>query len=117
MAAISEAVLQRWFTPEFAAAEPATVARMKAMLERVPVEGYGGGCAAVRDLDQREALARIAAPTLVVVGTPRCRHTARGRPLHRVAHRRRTLVELPAAHLSNIEQPAAFTAALVDFLA
>ena len=116
MASISDAVMQRWFTPEFAAAEPATIARMKAMMERVPVEGYAGCCAAVRDMDQREALARITAPTLVVVGsrdgaTP----PADGRFVaSRIAGAE--VVELPAAHLSNIEQAAAFTAALVAFL-
>lgn len=117
MAAISGAVMQRWFTPAFTAREPQTVARMQAMMERVPAAGYGGACAAVRDLDQREALARIVAPTLVVTGrqdgaTP----PADGQFI--AAHiPGARIVELDAAHLSNIEQAAAFTAAVTSFLA
>jgi 3-oxoadipate enol-lactonase len=116
MASISDAVLSRWFSPEFAAAQPATIARMKAMLERVPVEGYAGACAAVRDMDQREALSRIAAPTLVVTGSKdAATPPADGAFIaSRIAGAR--LAELAAAHLSNIEQADAFTAALTGFL-
>ena len=69
VAAISDAVLGRWFTPDFAAREPATISAMKAMMERTPAAGYAACCAAIRDMDQREAVAAIKAPTLVIAGT------------------------------------------------
>lgn len=116
MAAISDAVLGRWFTPAFAAREPATIATMKAMMERTPATGYVACCAAIRDMDQREALAAIAAPTLVIAGThDAATPPADGRYLAATIRDAR-YVELPAAHLSNIETAPAFTAALVDFL-
>jgi 3-oxoadipate enol-lactonase len=116
IASISDAVMARWFSPEFHAAEPATVARMKAMMERIPVEGYAGACAAVRDMDQRESLARIAAPTLVVTGG-KDGATPPSDGQYIAAHvKGARLVELPAAHLSNIEQAGAFTSALTAFL-
>jgi 3-oxoadipate enol-lactonase len=116
MAAISDAVIARWFTPEFIAADPGTFARTKAMMERVSPEGYVACCAAVRDMDQRDEIARITAPTLVITGardvaTP----PADGQYLASQIRGAR-LVELPAAHVSNIEQAAAFTAALTQFL-
>lgn len=116
MAAISEAVLARWFTPAFIAREKATLAAMKAMMERVPAAGYVACCAAVRDMDQRDEVARIAAPALVIVGT----HDAATPPsdgrflAERIPGAR--MVELDAAHLSNIEAAPAFNAALASFL-
>lgn len=116
MGAIAEALLGRWFTPAFAAREPATIARMKAMLERQPASGYVAACAAVRDADLRDALARIAAPTLLIAG----RHDPVTTPAEaayvasRVSGAR--IVEVDASHLSNIEAAPAFNAALLDFL-
>jgi 3-oxoadipate enol-lactonase len=117
MASISEAVMQRWFTPEFTSAEPATVARMQSIMERVPVEGYGGCCAAVRDMDLRHDLARIAAPTLVITGSRDAATPAADGELIAAGIPGARLTQLPAAHLSNIEQAAAFTAAITAFLA
>jgi 3-oxoadipate enol-lactonase len=89
---------------------------MKAMMERTPAAGYAACCAAIRDMDQREAVAAIKAPTLVIAGahdaaTP----AADGRSLaERIADSR--YVELAAAHLACIESAPAFNAALIDFL-
>jgi 3-oxoadipate enol-lactonase len=116
MPAISDAVLARWFTPAFIDGQRATLASMKAMMERVPAAGYVACCAAVRDMDQREDIAGIAVPTLVVIGehdaaTPAAdgQFLAARIPGARSAH-------VPAAHLSNVEAPAAFTAVLTSFL-
>ena len=116
IAAISDTVLARWFTPAFAEREPATLAAMKAMMERQSPEGYVACCAAVRDMDQRESLALIRAPTLVVAGTHDAstppwdaKFIADGIPEAR-------MVELAAAHISNVEAAEAFNAAIVSFL-
>ncbi len=116
IASVSKAVLERWFTPAFIAQHPDRLAMMREMMERTPVDGYVGCCAAVRDMDQRDAIAQIGVPALVIAGmhdlaTP----AADGRVLaDRIngAH----YVELDAAHLSNIEAAPAFTAALLAFL-
>jgi len=116
MGAISEALIGRWFTPAFVGREPATIARMKAMLERQPAQGYVGACAAVRDADLREDIATIAAPTLVIAG----KHDAVTTPADAAFMASKIgnakVAELPASHLSNIEAAEAFTAALLDFL-
>ena len=117
MSAISDALVGRWFTPAFVERDPSTIARMKAMLERQPAPGYVAACAAVRDADLREDIARIEVPTLIVAG----KHDAVTPPADAafVASKIRNakVVELDASHLSNIEAAPAFTAALLDFLA
>jgi 3-oxoadipate enol-lactonase len=116
MAAVVDAVLARWYTPSFMAAAPDAIGKTRAMLLATPADGYVACCAAIRDMDQRELLHNITAPTLVIAGahdlaTP----PADGRFLaERIQDAR--YVELPAAHLSNIEAAPAFTAALTEFL-
>ncbi len=115
MPAISAAVVARWFTPEFKSRDPAQVAALQAMMERTPAAGYTACCAAIRDMDQRDAVAAITAPTLVITGThDAATPPADGRFLAEAIADAR-YVELPAAHLSNIEAASAFTQALVDF--
>jgi len=116
MAAIAEAVIGRWYTPAFVAADPAAIERTRRMLLASPAMGYIASCAAVRDMDQRASAGRIAVPTLVISGaddpaTPPSagRFLAENIPGARY-------VELAASHLSNVEAAAAFTAAVTEFL-
>jgi 3-oxoadipate enol-lactonase len=118
MAAITPAVIERWFTPEFRLAEPAKVDRIAAMLHTTPAEGYVGCCAAIRDMDQREALRTVTGKPVLVISGARDPATppAEGELLARnIAGARQ--VSLDAAHLSNIEQPQAFTRTVLEFLA
>jgi 3-oxoadipate enol-lactonase len=114
--AVRDAVLERWFTPDFRAADPAEVARIGAMLDATSTNGYVANCAAIRDSDQRDALRTIAAPTLVIVGssdpvTP----PADGEFI--AAHiPGARIVTLEAAHLSNVERPAEFARAVREAL-
>jgi 3-oxoadipate enol-lactonase len=116
MAAIADMAVQRWFSPRFQESDPAAVARIRAMLLTTPADGYCGCCAAIAAMDMRPELARIKVPALVIGGlddpaTP----PEHAHALHDgiVASR---LVELRAAHLSNIEQAEAFTRAVLEFL-
>lgn len=117
MAAIEEAVIERFFSARLLASGSAAVESVRtALLETSPV-GYAGCCAAIRDMDLRPALAGIQAPVLVIAGeqdlsTPWAGHgdlLAGGIP-------GACAVRLDAAHLSNVERPSSFTAALFDFL-
>lgn len=116
MAAITEAVLARWFTAPFLAQSPAAVEQVRAALLATPADGYIACCAAVRDMDQREFVAAIRLPTLVIAGThDQATPPADGQFLATQiagAH----YVELDAAHLSNIEQARRFTETVLDFL-
>lgn len=114
--AVADMAMERFFAQDFRAAAPATVAEFRRRLIATPVDGYVGCCAALRDADLRPLLGRIAAPTLVIAGardasTPpaQAEELAGG-----VAGA--SLVVLDAAHLSNIERPAEFTAALRQHL-
>ncbi|MGF7210156.1 3-oxoadipate enol-lactonase [Skermanella aerolata] len=116
MAAIVPGVIERWFTPRFQKADPAAVDRIASMLRGIAPQGYAACCAAVRDMDQRAQIAAISAPTLVISGT----HDGATPPAHaqliagEIAGA--ALVDLDAAHLSNIEQADLFTRNLVGFL-
>jgi 3-oxoadipate enol-lactonase len=115
--ALEDAVLQRWFTPEFRAARPETVERVGRDLRETSAEGYAGCCAAIRDMDLRSRLASIQAPTLVISGsddpsTP----PEHGEFIHEGITGSRFMVVEPAAHLSNIEQPEAVNRAILEHL-
>ncbi|MGV3479364.1 MAG: 3-oxoadipate enol-lactonase [Sphingobium sp.] len=117
MAAIADAVTERWFTPEFRATSPDVVDAIRTMLLTTEPDGYCGACAAIAAMDMRPLLSRIAPPALVIGGlrdpaTPpdHARALAAGIDGSQ-------LVELPAAHLSNCELPERFTEAVTGFLA
>lgn len=108
--AVADAVVDRWLTPEFAAASPALVGELRAMVEANSDEGYAGCCEAIAEVDLRPLLRTITAPTLVIAGADD--------PATPVEHAdaiaaaildARVVTVGPAAHLANIEQPAAIT--------
>lgn len=116
MAGVAEAVLARWFTPSFLAQDAPAVRDARRMLLATPPEGYVGACAAVRDMDLRDDVGRISAPTLVIAGTQDLvTTTVDARYLvDRIDGARYR--ELDAPHISNLERPVEFTAAVLDFL-
>ncbi|HEX2115386.1 MAG TPA: 3-oxoadipate enol-lactonase, partial [Alphaproteobacteria bacterium] len=114
---IIDAVLKAWFTPGFLAAHPDIARGVSNMLVRTPAEGYIGCCYALREADLRADDAKIACPTLVVVGdqdasTP----PAAARELCAAIRGARLELISPAAHIPTIEQPAALNRLLLDFL-
>lgn len=116
MADVAAGAVARWFTPAFVTREPEAVAAVHAQLLQTPPDGYIGGCAAVRDADFRGALAMLRVPLLVIAGRQDpVTTTADGRAIAATVANGR-LVELSAAHLSNIEARASFDAAVLDFL-
>jgi len=117
MAAIEESVMGRFFSAGRLGANPPEVAGIRRVVLATNPAGYAGCCAAVRELDQVRLLPTIRMPVLIIVGdrdvsTPWSGH---GAILAReMAHAR--VEHLPAAHLSNLECPRSFTAALLRFL-
>ena len=116
MAAIAGAVIQRWFTPAFIARAPDAIESTRRMILSTPPDGYVANCAAIRDMDQRETISRITAPTLVITGAkdPVTTPSDARYIIERVAGAQ--YAELDAAHLSNIEAAERFTQVLVQFL-
>jgi 3-oxoadipate enol-lactonase len=119
VAAIAGGAMERWFTPAFRAdaAGAPQVARLRAMLERTDAEAYFASCEAVSGIDLRSSNARIACPALVIAGTlDEATPPAQSMDVaSRIAGAQ--LRTLDAAHLSAVEQPAAFAALLREFWA
>lgn len=116
--AVADGAMQRWFSAPFRAAQPATVDRFRRRVTSTSPAGYIGCCHAVMAVDTTARLARLALPTLVIAGaedqgTP----VAMADTIAQAIPGARLVVLPQAAHLSVIEQPAAFEAALRDFLA
>jgi 3-oxoadipate enol-lactonase len=116
IAAFAAPNMARWFTKGFLEREPQKVAGIQAMFAATPLEGYLACGAAVRDMDQRDLLPRIKAPTLVIAG----KHDGATPPeaneyiSKHIPGAEFALVD--AAHLSNIEQSEAYTKAVLAFL-
>jgi 3-oxoadipate enol-lactonase len=68
MEAIVDAVLTRWFTPEFAAEYPDAVASLRARFLDNDPEGYAACCEAIRDMDLRVGNAALRQPMLIIAG-------------------------------------------------
>jgi 3-oxoadipate enol-lactonase len=106
---------ERWFTPAFRDSPAAR--RLLDELVTVSAAGYAACCEAVGNFDFHGDLHRITPPTLVVVGeddpvisSSASAELAAGIPSA-------TLAAIPgAAHLANVEQPGAFSAAVLSHL-
>jgi 3-oxoadipate enol-lactonase len=116
MEATVEPTVKRWFPAAFHARSPASIDRMRAMIRRTSLAGYVGCCEAIRDMDQRESIRAIQRPTLVIIGANDPATTPEaGRAIHG-AIAGSAMTVLDAAHISNVEQPQAFTRAVEGFL-
>ena len=116
--AIADAVLARWLTPRFRSDHQTEAAGLRAGLVRTPTEGYAACCEALAAWDFRDRVGEIAAPTLVIAGADDPAVTPEQAALLADAIAGSKLVVLPeAAHLANIEQPQAFSAAVSEHLA
>ena len=114
--ALVEPTVNRWFPPDFVAAKPPVLDKVRQMIRSTPIAGFTGCAQALSDYDLRPGLGRIDRRTLLIVGTKDA--TLAGIRQIRDAVPGAALVELEGAgHISNVEQPAAFTAAVRDFLA
>jgi 3-oxoadipate enol-lactonase len=109
MDGIRSAVITRWFGADFARRDPARLAEVERMFMSVDPAGYIGCCAALRDADLRAAMPSIGCPTLIIGGdqdlsTP----PAEAEWLNRNITGSRLGIITGAAHLANLDQPAAF---------
>lgn len=69
MAAVSDAVLQRWFPAHFQETHVAELAGYRAMIEQTSPVGYVRACEAIRDEDLTTQIQAIQTPTLCIGGT------------------------------------------------
>src|SRR6202043_575173 len=116
IAAVADTVIAGWLTADFREREPQITANMTAMLLASPVQGYLACCEALSTLDQRELLPKIKSATLVIAGRHDMATPIAAGELIRSQIPGASLTILDAAHISNVEQPHAFTDAVVGFL-
>jgi len=116
MAALVEPTVNRWFPPDFVASKAPVLDKIREMIRTTPFAGFAGCAQALSDYDLRGGLAGIDRRTLLIVGTKDA--TLAGIRQIKETVPGAELVELEGAgHISNVEQPAAFTRAIRDFLA
>lgn len=116
MAALVDGVMPRWFSEAYRQNQADALAGWRNMFLRMPVDGYAGTCACLRDTDLRDAIGAITTPTLVVVGdedlsTPPAlvRDAA-----DRIAGARFEVIS-GCGHLPSIEQPQALATSMMRF--
>jgi 3-oxoadipate enol-lactonase len=117
LASLAAFQLDLWFTEEFRADRPGVGEHLLAIFRRNRVDHYASACRALGAMDLRPGLARISAPTAIVVGdldgaTP---------PAHAQALRRAisgsVLTVIPrCGHLSALERPREVVAGLEPIL-
>lgn len=114
MAGVAAALVPGMVSPR---ARPGSAAFAAGVMARVPEATYRAALQAIVAFDRREALARLALPTLLLAGEHD--RTAPAAVMRRMAERiagAEFAALADAGHIANVEQPAAFDAALLDFL-
>ncbi len=116
--AIADAVMVRYFHDGFRAQKGSTVARFRRRLVSTDAVGYVGCCNAVGTVDTLSRLGQVGVPALVIAGeldqgTP----VAMAQAMAQAIPGARLKVIKEASHLAAVEQPEAFAASVVGFIA
>ena len=116
MEAMVEPTLKRWFKDSFRARKPELMATVADWIRKTPLDGYIGMSAAIPMIDATRRLGEIDIPCLVLTGADdvpmppaMAEVMAKGIPGAKLE------IIPDAGHLSNLEQPDAFNAALARF--
>jgi 3-oxoadipate enol-lactonase len=115
--AIVKSTVERWSSAGLAERNPAVIARMERMVRNTSAAGYRGCAAALARLDYGHRLGEIRMPALVLCGTED--HGAppeNTRQMHAMIQGSRYLEIAQAGHISNIEKPTIFNAAVAKLL-
>jgi pimeloyl-ACP methyl ester carboxylesterase len=117
MAAVGDAVMDRFLRKAVQESGNPHAATLRTVLLATDPVGYAAACGAVRDLDNRDLLPKIDVPVLIISSeidqsTPWKGH---GDLLAERIPQAEVLM-LETAHLSNIEAPREFAEALIRFL-
>lgn len=117
MAGMVEPTLQRFFTPSFAASNTSTIEQFRAMIRGTPADGHIGCCEAIRELAEGENLSKLKVPTMFIggehdIGAP----PEIMRAMHAATPGSKYVMLEGAGHISNVEKPGAFLAAIESFI-
>jgi 3-oxoadipate enol-lactonase len=118
MEAMVEATVARFLTPDTVKNRPAMADIVRGMVRATPMDGYIACCQAIAKLNLTDRLPAITTPTLIVVGADDPATTVdMARTIHQRVAGSELVILKDAAHLSNLEQAAAFNEAVLAFLA
>ena len=115
--AIVHSTVARWSSAGLAERDPAVVKRMQTMVRNTSGLGYRGCAAALARLNYGQRLGEIRTPTLLICGSED--HGAppeNTRQMHAMIKGSRFLAIEQAGHISNIEKPEIFNAAVAKLL-
>src|SRR4051794_25634611 len=117
LSAITDVAMRRLFAPEFQAANPDLMRDRREAFLRTDPKIFRAACDALAGLDLRPQLTQVKVPVLVVVGEhdeatppPMSHELAAGLPQARLK------IIAGCAHVPQLQAPAAFLAAISDFL-
>jgi len=117
MEGLVEPTIERWFTPASVKANIPVLEKVRGMIRSTDRTGHAGCCEALKTLAFGSRLGEIRVPTLIVGGAE-----DKGAPPDALAAAAAKIpgakhVVIPrAGHISNLENPPAFNAALKAFL-
>jgi 3-oxoadipate enol-lactonase len=117
MAAVADAVLERFLCDTTRASQPVLAAGVRTDLLRADAEGYALAALAIQPTDWLADLGRIRCPVQVVAGAQDAGSTVAMAQAIASGIPGAQLSVLDAAHLSVLEQPGGFWAALQQLLA
>lgn len=117
MAALAEPTVKRWCSSGFHASGSAKLDAMRAMVSSTSATGFIGCARALQGLDYHRRIGEINARALFIAGADDNATPADNMRLMHAELSGSKFVELaPAGHLSNMEQPEAYTETLRNFL-
>ena len=113
MDAIVEPTIARWFTPPFIASGKAVCDRVRDMIRNTSTDGFAGCSRALQTLDFERRLGELKLPVMFLVGSQdaACPPEA-AKAMHALVAGSHCVIVDPASHISNLENPGQFNAAL-----
>jgi 3-oxoadipate enol-lactonase len=116
-ASLVEPTIEAWFTRDAIEAASPAVVLVKEMIATVDPEGYARACELLEQADTRDSLGAITAPTLIVCGRDDLPAFLAAVPMFEGSITDSQVAWIdPGRHAAVLESPAAFVAALRDFL-
>jgi 3-oxoadipate enol-lactonase len=116
MPALLESTMQRWFPPETLKADPPHMDIIRKMILATPVNGFIGCAAALGDHDFRPLMPKVRNAVLYMCGEKDGHNAAAMKVMQDELPGSQYIVLPGAGHISNMDQPAMFSAALRNFL-
>ena len=117
MAAMAEPTVERWCSDALLASGAPILETMKQMVASTSVTGFIGCAHALKGLSFQDRLGEIDTPMLFIGGREDVATPSENMKLiHQQVAGSKFLELSPAGHLSNLEQPEAYNAALRDYL-